>query len=210
MKVENVIFDFDGTVVDSYPGIIKAFNKAYTKVYGVENKVDLKPHIGPPVQQILTSVNGETDTGRIEQFISSFKESYDTEDFKLTELYEGMDKLLNELQKKNIKIFIATNKRHKATKLIADHLLVNNYFCGFYCSDLADKNYANKVEMVKDLIISENLNRETTVLIGDTIQDEVAAKENSIAFIYAAYGFGDLQGMERSILKPLETLNFIN
>jgi phosphoglycolate phosphatase-like HAD superfamily hydrolase len=87
MKIENIIFDFDGTIVDSYPGISSAFNKAYIKLYGVENKTELKPHIGPPIQHILNSVNGEQDEKKINQFIAFFKEDYDTAGFKLTELY---------------------------------------------------------------------------------------------------------------------------
>jgi phosphoglycolate phosphatase len=210
MKIENVIFDFDGTIVDSYPGIVNAFNAAYKKVYAVENTVDLKPHIGPPLGEILMSVNGETNKEKINQFIAYFKEQYDSEDFKLTILYEGIDTLLEQLKAKGIKIFIATNKRENPTRLITDHLSINNYFCGFYCSDLINKNYVSKVEMVKDLLESESLIREATVLIGDASHDEEAAKQNGIRFIYAAYGFGNLQNIERTILKPLDTLNFIN
>jgi len=209
MKVENVIFDFDGTIVDSYPGIVNAFNSAYKKVYGVENMVDIKPHIGPPLGEILISVNRETSKEKVDQFISFFKEQYDSEDFKLSVLYEGIVMLLQELHKKRIKIFIATNKRENPTRLIADFLLVNNYFCGFYCSDLQNKHYVSKVEMVADLIKSENLNPETTVLIGDASHDEEAAKQNGITFIYAAYGFGNLQEVERTISTPMEALNFI-
>ena len=165
MKVENVIFDFDGTIVDSYPGIFNAFNAAYKKVYGVDNKVDLRPHIGPPLHQILISVNGETEKERIDQLLIFFKEQYDTSDFKLTILYEGIVSLLKELHQMGIKIYIATNKREKPTRLITEYLHLNNYICGFYCSDLRHKNYASKVEMVEDMVMSEKLNPETTVLI---------------------------------------------
>lgn len=210
MKVENVIFDLDGTIIDSYPGILNAFNSAYKKLYGIDNNVDLKPHIGPPLREILTSVNGETDKEKLERFALLFKEQYDNEDFKLSVLYEGMNVLLKHLHQAGIKIFLATNKREKPTRLIAKYLFENDYFCGIYCSDLENKNYASKVEMVRDLIENENLKPETTVLIGDASHDEEAAKQNNIAFIYAAYGFGNLEGIEKTILNPSETLNFIN
>ena len=210
MKVENIIFDFDGTIVDSYPGIQSAFNKAYKRLYGVENKTELKPHIGPPIHSILTSVNGEQDEKNISQFISFFKEDYDTACFKLTELYTGIDLLLQDLTKKGLKLFIATNKREKTTKLISNYLSITNYFSGFYCSDLAGKNYSSKIAMVEDLLKSEALDPKATILVGDTEHDAIAAKKNDIPFIYAAYGFGDLKGEKISIEKATELSKWIS
>jgi phosphoglycolate phosphatase len=208
MKIENIIFDFDGTIVDSYPGISSAFNKAYIKLYGVENKTELKPHIGPPIQHILNSVNGEQDEKKINQFISFFKEDYDTAGFKLTELYTNMDMLLQDLIRKGYKLYIATNKREKTTKLIANYLSIYQHFSGYYCSDLAGKNYSSKIAMVDDILKSEGLNPHKTILVGDTEHDAIAAKQNGIPFIYAAYGFGDLKDEEMSIGNPMELLKW--
>ena len=114
-KVEAVLFDLDGTVIDSYPGIQKAFDCAYFKIYSVTNQISIKPFIGPTMDRILVKVNGETDETRIEEFVRVFKVFYDTEYFKLSVLYKGMRVLLKDLYNRGIKLFIVTNKRQKPT-----------------------------------------------------------------------------------------------
>jgi phosphoglycolate phosphatase-like HAD superfamily hydrolase len=64
--------------------------------------------------------------------------------------------------------------------------------------------------MVEDILRKEKLSAANTVLIGDTYQDEIAARFNNIKFIYADYGFGNLTKAEFRISRPLEALNFIN
>jgi phosphoglycolate phosphatase len=121
-----------------------------------------------------------------------------------------MDVLLQNLTEEGFSLFIATNKREKTTKLIANYLSITNYFSGFYCSDLAGKNYSSKIEMVEDLLKSEGLDPLKTILVGDTEHDAIAAKQNEIPFIYAAYGFGDLIGEKMSIGQPLELLKWMS
>lgn len=209
MQVEAVLFDLDGTIIDSYPGIQKAFDNAYLKLYSVENKTSIKPFIGPPMPGILAKVNGETDVSKIEAFVKFFKDAYDTEDFKLSVLFEGMKELLEHLYERGVKLLIVTNKRQRPTELITKYLKIEHYFCALYCID-SNHGYSSKAEMVKDILEVEGLSSDKCVLIGDTYQDENSAKPNNITFIYAAYGYGDLEKTEISITKPLDTLKFIN
>ncbi|HEX8279523.1 MAG TPA: HAD hydrolase-like protein [Segetibacter sp.] len=208
-QVEAVLFDLDGTVIDSYPGIQKAFDNAYLKLYSVTNQTSIKDFIGPPMPLILARVNGETDNNKIERFVKLFKDSYDAEDFKLSVLYKGMKELLEDLYNRGIKLFLVTNKRQKPTELITKYLNIEHYFCALYCID-SNKGYPSKGEMVKDILEVERLSSNKCVLIGDTYQDEISAKPNNITFIYAAYGYGSLSNVDRSISQPLETLKFIN
>lgn len=209
LKVEAVLFDLDGTVIDSYPGIQKAFDNAFLKLYSIPNETSIKDFIGPPLTRILVKVNGETDDNKIERFVKLFKDFYDTQDFKLSVLYDGMKDLLEDLYNRGIKLFIVTNKRQKPTELITKYLNIEHYFCALYCID-SNRGYSSKSEMVKDILEVERLSSDKCVLIGDTYQDEISAKPNNITFIYAAYGYGTLSNVERSIHQPLDTLKFIN
>lgn len=207
--IENVLFDLDGTVIDSYCGIQAAFDFAYLNMYGKENVTSIKSIIGPPVGEILVRLTHEQDKDRINNFVEIFKKQYDTNDYKRSALYEGMKDVLNTLSEANVKLYIATNKRSSATSLILDYLSVSHYFAGIYCNDSRNPVYSCKEEMVAEIIRDGMLHTGSTVLVGDTLQDQVAAKHNSIDFIFAAYGFGNLQNVELQINKPVEVLNFI-
>lgn len=209
-KLDAVLFDLDGTIIDSYTGIQSAFDRAYKRVYNTENTVSIKALIGPPIQRILYNVNGETDSRVIDDFVAAYKEYYDTEEYKRSSLYSGTELLLKEIDNKGIKMFISTNKRKKATELILTSLSISHYFCRIYCPDSDTPNYGTKSEMVESLLRKETLSAERTFLIGDTTQDEIAARENKLSFIYAKYGYGNLLDMEKSIDKPLDALKFIN
>jgi phosphoglycolate phosphatase len=209
LDVDAILLDFDGTIIDSYPGIQEAFDKAYFMTYARANNVSIKPFIGPAISQILQCVNNETDVQKIEAFIRSFKNIYDTDTYRSSVLYAGIFELLEILFRAGIDLFIVTNKRGKATELIARYLEIEHFFSGFYCSD-SKEQYSSKAEIVKDVLEVEELDSAKCIFIGDTSQDENSALQNNIPFVYAAYGYGDLQGIQRTIQHPIETLNFIN
>lgn len=210
MEVDAVLFDLDGTIIDSYAGIQSAFDIAYLHVYGKPNTTSIKSIIGPPIGEILVRLNQEQDVQKVDEFIEVFKHHYDSLEFKKSTLYEGMNEVLIRLNEAGIKLYIATNKRLAATKLILNYLNIINHFSGVYSSDSKSPAYSSKEVMVADILKTENLQASNTVLIGDTYQDEIAAKFNGIKFIYADYGFGNLSAPQFRISKPLEALSFIN
>ncbi len=209
VDLKTVLFDLDGTIIDSYPGIQQAFDNAYYKVYNDRNTTSIKSLIGPPIDKILFNCNGETNQDTIDLFVNYFKECYDTEDLKCSVLYDGIPELLQELQRKQITMFIVTNKRERPTKLLMQFFNLENYFCDLYCSDKKGV-YTSKELMVQDLLDIETVDRSHSVLVGDTLQDKRAACFNKVPFVYAAYGYGRLEDIEYKVEKPLEILNVIN
>jgi phosphoglycolate phosphatase len=94
VTIESVLFDLDGTVINSYPGIQSAFDIAYLHVYGQQNTSSIKSIIGPPIGEILVRLNNEHDKQRIEEFVEIFKTHYDSTEFKKSVLYEGIKEVL--------------------------------------------------------------------------------------------------------------------
>ncbi len=208
LEIEAILFDFDGTIIDSYPGIQRAFDEAYFLTYSVTNKLSVQAHIGPPVGEILTRVHSETNPEKINSFINFFKKEYDTEAYKSSILYDGMMQLFETLKKKNIRLFLITNKREKPTKLIAQYLRIDHFFSGIYSSD-SKEHYTSKSFIVNELLQNENISQSKCCLVGDTEQDKAAAEQNNITFVYAEYGYGNLINEERIINAPGEILKYI-
>lgn len=209
MPVRNILFDLDGTVIDSYPGIQAAFNHAYVKLYGAPCSHDIRAFVGPPIKNIFAEISGEKDASKVELFAGHFQSEYDTDHYRKSELYPGMTDLLKQLSDKGMQLYIATNKRIKPTLLILDYLDIAPYFKAVYSADSTQPSYKSKVEMVAAILENESLNPAETLLIGDTHHDQEAAERNNIGFIYAGYGFGALTGIDKTIDHALQTLNYI-
>jgi phosphoglycolate phosphatase len=207
--IKNILFDLDGTIINSLDGIQSAFDLAHQEIYSTPNQVDIKPFIGPPIGELLTSMNGERDSQRIEAFIDVFKNKYDVTEYKKTILYEGMEELVKTLANKDYRLYIVTNKREKPSCIILKHLDLYDYFRRISCSDSNPETYISKNELVAEVLQDENLLPGETILVGDTRQDEAAAKHNNLQFVFAAYGFGDIKDAPYTIHKPVELLNFL-
>lgn len=209
-NITNVIFDLDGTVIDSYPGIQFSFDEAYKKLYNISCPHNIRSLVGPPINDIFAKISGETDLDKLVAFVKFFQESYDAGNYKLCNLYEGVEELFKDLLQKGINLYIATNKRLKPTELILTELNIRTSFKAVYCIDSVMPKYNDKVEMIVALLKNENLNAKKTLLVGDTHHDQLAAERNNIKFIYAEYGFGNLSNMQYSINHTSNILNYIN
>lgn len=209
-NIKNILFDLDGTIIDSYKGIQLSYNHAFQQVYNCICDHNIQPFIGPPIKEILVKLSGETDMEKINIFVKHFQEKYDSEFYKNCDPYIGITELLTYLSEKRLNLYIATNKRLIPTQLILDHLHLTPYFKKIYAIDSNQSIYKSKVDMVAEMIKYEKLEASETILVGDTLHDMTAAEKNNIGFIYADYGFGNLTAVERTVKNTLEIINFIN
>lgn len=189
------MFDLDGTLIDSAPGIIDSFLFAFVQVYGIECSRDIKSLIGPPINEILFEVNGESDPFTINKFVEIFKKHYDTLGFKKSKLFENVFEVLKLLFNSNVGLYIVTNKRNVPTGLILEHLKIKNFFNEVYCIDSFKSSYDNKSKLVQNMLFSFNLEISSSLFVGDTIHDEHAASINGLDFVFVEYGYG-------SYIKP--------
>jgi phosphoglycolate phosphatase len=207
LSYKNFLFDLDGTLIDSAPGIEASFYFAYIKVYNTSCPQSIKTFIGPPIDQVLTAVNGETNLEIINRFVDSFKQHYDIDGYKKSKLYDGVELVLEMLLKNKLNVFIATNKRVKPTKLILEYLSIGKYFNDIYCPDILDIKFTNKTDLIAHILKTNSLLLTETIMIGDTKYDGLAADENKIDFALVEYGYGDY---EKSKFKLNDIKQLIN
>ena len=125
-----VLFDLDGTLIDSSPSILSCFGRVLDEA-GLQPLVPLSNSlIGPPLRQTLINLTGLTDNGQLNQLIERFKVYYDSEGYKASKVYDGIETILDHLVQSGISLAIATNKRRVPTLKIIEYLLNSlNLFC---------------------------------------------------------------------------------
>ncbi len=192
MSVNAILFDLDGTLVDSLPGIHYSIVVALSKFGLSAARTDLRSQIGPPIHTILQQVLGNVGPEVLEKVETAFRSSYDTEGWQKTLIYDGVEGTLLRLLNLGVRNFVITNKPKMPTKNILEIFRLSAFFNEVVSPDSKVPPFRSKSESVAYLISKHNLDIRTTLLVGDKKEDETAAEECGVPFAHAAYGYGNI------------------
>ena len=106
MDYKNVVFDLDGTLIDSAPGIEYSFNFAFEVIYGKKCTKSIKHFIGPPIDQVFYTLTKEKDKQIIDEFVNQFKKNYDSIGYTKSALFSEVHDVLNILKHRKKNLFM--------------------------------------------------------------------------------------------------------
>ena len=194
MSIKSIVFDLDGTLIDSAGSILGALAKVL-KNQEIESQVPLDPClIGPPLQKILLDLTGfELADERLSILIEHFKTTYDESYCLRAKPYPGINDVLHQITVGH-RLMIATNKRKRPTQKILEHFSWSQYFDEVFCLDHEDPPFKCKVEILEALIQKMGIERDLILYIGDREEDLDAAKTCRVAFALACWGYPDPAG----------------
>jgi len=183
-----IIFDFDGTLVDSEQAIYQCFQSITKQL--APNRVEYAKNIliGPPLRDTALEILGPDHQDSLDEFVQLFIEMHDEQVIQHTQPYPDVIQVLKELHNQNIPMAVATNKRLAPTQKLMDHFGWNDYYQFIECSD-SQSEMRNKDAMIQD-IINQNTSFQGSYFIGDTVNDGLSANLNQLPFIKACYGYG--------------------
>ena len=192
-----IIFDFDGTLVDSEKAIYECFQKITKQIAPERESYAKNLLIGPPLRDTASEILGKEKQDLLDEFVQSFITMHDEQVIQHTQPYPDVIQVLKKLHSKNIPMAIATNKRLAPTQKLMDHFGWNDYFLLIECSD-SQPEMRNKDVMIQD-IINQNESFYGSCFIGDTVNDGLSANLNQLPFIKACYGYGRDQDWSKVI-----------
>jgi phosphoglycolate phosphatase len=200
---KNIIFDFDGTLIDSEKAIFQCFHKITKKLAPERLNYANNILIGPPLRDTASEILGPNRQSQLNNFVNHFIEIHDEQAIKYSQPYPSVIETLKKLHSKGILMAIATNKRKVPIQKLIEHFSWQSYFRSIECSDSHPK-LINKDRMIKN-ILNSNPNFENCYFVGDTVNDGISAKLNNLKFIKANYGYGCNQDWsEVNINKSIE------
>ena len=184
MKITHVIFDFDGTIVDSAPAIISCFRDTLAR-RNIEPEVPLDSAlIGPPLFETMARISGIKNKDELLLLSENFKKRYDEIAATMTMVYEGVVPILDKLKHAGFRMYIATNKRLAPTQQIIAQRELDQYFESIYAIDSESPPYLNKSEMLAALLSDVGIEPSTACYVGDRIA-------NVLDFLAVSWGYGD-------------------
>ena len=174
-----VIFDLDGTLIDSQPGIIDSLKFALADSGFCHELSSTQVPVGPPLSELIQIFTNTNDLSTINPIISKFKFHYDSSGFRSSRLFDGVYGFLSSLYCAHLNLYIATNKRLAPTIKILNHLSIDCFFNDVYAVDSCERNYDSKASMLKALICNHCIDS-NVLYLGDRYDDYSATVANSI------------------------------
>jgi phosphoglycolate phosphatase len=206
---KNIIFDMDGTLVDSSILIANTINfvRKEFNLPILENTILLEavndPEIDAP--KFFYEVDNYT-----QKHIDLFEKYYSENLQNDLVLYNGVMELLSELKEKNYKIFISTNASTKFAKMMLSHLKVIQFFDEVVGVE-PDKKAKPEPDMLNYIVKKHELNITKTVMIGDSQKDIIASDRAEIESILVQWGFSNYSDKyfnNSQIITSFEELSF--
>ena len=197
MKYDLVIFDLDGTLMDTSKSITKTVNSAMEELGKKQYSIDeCVKFVGGGVSGLARNILGKekyTDVTN-EEMEKVIRKYYDIYFDYGVEPYEGIPELLDFLEQNGVKKGIVTNKDHETALSAVDKKLSKWKFDGIFGSN--EKEYPNKPNPYNVDKIAQNLNisKEKILFVGDMLVDVNTAKNAGIDIVYCKWGFGEVKG----------------
>lgn len=187
-KYDIVVFDLDGTLLDTTEGVSIAIKYTINKHGLSEISEDvLKTFMGPPIQSSFERVF-ELEGDIIQELATTFRNRYKDFDLLKAVPYNQIYDVFDALSSKGIKTAIATYKRQDLAEAILKHFNFDKYTNILYGAD--NQNKLKKRDIIeKALKDSSVTDLRRAVMIGDSSHDAIGAEEIGIDFIGVTYGF---------------------
>ena len=199
MKLKLIVFDFDGVLINSLPNMIYSWNKVRRK-FKIDNQfTEFYKFIGLEFYEILENLKiKKKDFLKIKKAYSKFS----NEGSNRIKLYKNVKKTLLKLNKIT-PLAILTSKDKARTKKILKKLLSE---ISFQSVQSPTKKFRSKPssDLLLKLIAENNVNLDQVLFIGDSVYDYQMAKRSHVKFIYAKYGYSNLNN------NKMNTINSIN
>jgi len=204
-----IIFDFDGTLVDSENAIYQCF-QSITKDIAPERESFAKNIlIGPPLRETASEILGIDHQDKLDKFVNLFIEMHDEKAIQHSQPYPDVANVLLTLYSNNVLMAVATNKRQVPTIKLIKYFGWLDYFELIECND-SHEIVRDKCKMIKH-IKSSNKRFENAYFVGDTINDGISANLNNLRFIKVEYGYGSNQNWKNILIhKSINSITDLN
>lgn len=186
-----ILFDLDGTLIDSEEGILASMEHAFTRMgHQPPARAHMRGWIGPPLRHTFPSVVGD-DPARIEQAVAHYRERFDTIGWSEHEVFPGIEDLVTGLARRELALAIVTTKVQVQAQRIVDHLPFGAAFQRVYGPGL-DGRHCEKAEMIAQALADFGAAAQHTAMIGDRYFDIEGALANGVRALGVSWGFGSV------------------
>jgi phosphoglycolate phosphatase len=198
-----VIFDLDGTLTDSRPGILRSTRYALQRLNEESGPAHLIPEdsaldymIGPPLRDTFAKLVG---ADHVEALLAFYRERYTSIGLLENAVFDGVPEALEALRAAGRRLFVATSKNEGDARRILAHFELTKFFADIYGAQ-NDGGRAIKSDLLNFLLARERIKPSgaDVAMVGDRKYDVLGAKAVGISAIGAMWGYGSREELSEA------------
>jgi len=210
MKILHCMFDFDGTLFDTFDDILRNLKLAFAKNGIPQQSMRIEAMMQLQLRDAVATCVPGIPPERLDAVIADFKDGYDSSDYPATRIKTGAIETLDGLRSRRIGMSIVSNKRRTPMLRILEKFGITGYFGGIYNPDM----FADGIKRLKPGLMAYALERmrlscDGTVYIGDSEIDVLSAEENGLVSIIVANGYGKTEHFRSAPTYTIQNLTEI-
>lgn len=206
-----IMFDLDGTIIDSAEGIINSFTHTFLRMgLPVPAREDFGVFIGPPLEYSFESICG-LPRKEAERAVEIYREYYREKGMYQIRVYGGVEELLCALKARGRRIVLATSKYEPYALRIIENIGFSGYF-DFISGSLAHGERGTKAEVISHALAATGAEKGSTVMVGDRMHDIAGAHEAGVDSVGVLWGYGsrtELVGATYIVGTPEEIIPIV-
>lgn len=194
MRYTTVLFDLDGTLMDTSEGIFATANHAMTSLgFAAVDEVSLRKFVGPPLADCFKTACRLEDSS-IPAAIELYRARYGEKGWSQARPYADVSETLTALRSGGVKMAIATLKLESEALKIAAHFGLEPFMQAIVGSDHSGK--LTKADLISIALYRMGVvDKSSALMVGDTEHDYLGAVQAGVDFIGVDYGFGFTKGL---------------
>lgn len=189
--IKAVIFDMDGTLVDSREVILGAFKHVLDEFGGDYSEEIVSSYVGGLLENTYKNLLPGHEFSKL----ADLHRSWQVDNKHLLKGFGGLPEFLTSLKASGLKLGIFTSATRSRTDLALDGLNIRDYFDAVVCAEDVSKPKPDKVGVV---VLAKNMDvsLDETVLVGDAEFDIMSGKNAGVMTIGITHGFGTKEALQ--------------
>ena len=206
MNYQLLIFDWDGTLIDSAARIVSSFQGAARELgFAIPSQSAIRNVIGLGLPEAISTAMPELEPEQVGLMQSSYSRHYVEEDSTPVALFDQVEEGLNSLSSKGYRLAIATGKNRRGLDRVLQDTGLTGLFEATRCAD--ETRSKPDPLMLHELLQETSLDASQAVMIGDTIYDLDMARRAKIHGVAVHYGVHSAERL-RAYDPVFESNNF--
>ncbi len=199
MSYKAVIFDLDGTLVNTIGDLTNSMNYALERAgLGLRSKDECSKMVGNGVVEFARRAIGDKSKEfKLDEVLGYMKEHYGKNYFAETRPFDGICELIESLKDRGIKLAVVTNKHHESAENVVEHFFGKDTF-DYIGGEGQGRALKPDPRVTLDAADKLGVSTDQAVFVGDSDVDMITARKTNMKAVGVSWGYRSVEELKRA------------